>query len=238
MLYGLDGCKAGWLVAAELDGRLQFRIIQSIYELSHSSYEPMSGTTWPSLSDAEATVIDIPIGLFDGPACPPRSADVEARRILDGKTSSVFNPPSRFITQVDSYASGTAPGLTPLGFALRKRVRDVDDVISPELQRRVVESHPELAFRALHSHMPLPPKRTPEGASIRCALLEAAHSCFAGLQIRISAIQIPKSVALPDDFIDACAMLQVAQKIRSGTAVRVPPHPPVDAKGLRMEMWF
>ena len=42
----------------------------------------------------------------------------------------------------------------------------------------------------------------------------------------------------PDDLLDAYVLTRTACRIATGQASRVPPAPPVDSRGLRMEIWF
>ena len=42
----------------------------------------------------------------------------------------------------------------------------------------------------------------------------------------------------PDDFLDACVLAWLAGRIATGEAERLPAEPPLDAKGLRMEIWY
>jgi predicted RNase H-like nuclease len=40
-----------------------------------------------------------------------------------------------------------------------------------------------------------------------------------------------------DNILDAHAACWIAERIYKGTAVRIPENPPVESRGLRMEMW-
>src|SRR5262249_18232362 len=44
--------------------------------------------------------------------------------------------------------------------------------------------------------------------------------------------------AKPDDVLDACVAAWTAERKTIGRARRVPQAPPVDTRGLRMEIWF
>ncbi len=41
----------------------------------------------------------------------------------------------------------------------------------------------------------------------------------------------------PNDLVDASVLAWTALRIADGTADRIPPDPPLDRKGLRMEVW-
>ena len=47
-----------------------------------------------------------------------------------------------------------------------------------------------------------------------------------------------RSQVASDDVLDAYAVAWTALRIAKKAARRIPPHPPIDAKGLRMEMWY
>ncbi len=48
----------------------------------------------------------------------------------------------------------------------------------------------------------------------------------------------PRRLVGADDILDACALVLAAQRILTRQAVRLPPAPPTDARGLRMEIWY
>ena len=48
----------------------------------------------------------------------------------------------------------------------------------------------------------------------------------------------PRSQVASDDVLDAYAASLTALRIAENAARRIPPRPPIDAKDLRMEMWY
>src|SRR3712207_3159320 len=97
------------------------------------------------------------IGLSDDGV---RACDVLARELLRpyGAASSVFPTPVRAVLATDDYAearalsrAATDPPRAPSAqsFQLVKAIRSLDDVLGEPPAERVVEVHPELAFRAL-----------------------------------------------------------------------------------------
>ena len=107
-----------------------------------------------------------------------------------------------------------------------------------ELQSRVVECHPELAFWALNGERPLSqPKKVKSrpfgpGLELRRTLLERAGYARPFLETGFKAKD-----AGPDDLLDAAAVSWTAARIVRGEARRFPADPPLDARGLRMEIW-
>lgn len=96
--------------------------------------------------------IDIPIGL---PHSGGREADLEARKLLGPRRSSVFMTPSRSALGAMSYAEATAlarrdtgKGLSKRAFARATRVFEVDAWV-PSAPCEVYEVHPEVSFAML-----------------------------------------------------------------------------------------
>jgi predicted RNase H-like nuclease len=117
-------------------------------------------------------------------------------------------------------------------------MREVDLVMTPAMQTRVYECHPEAAFWAMNGQEPLSePKKLRNRAHLpgldhRRRLL-IAHG-FGEQFLRDT--EFRRADATPDDVLDACACAWTAPRICRGEAIRFPPNPPIDAKGLRMEI--
>ena len=158
-------------------------------------------------------MIDIPIGLPGG----ARACDLEARVLLGPRRSSIFPAPSRRLLDEREYAGQCSLQL----WNILDKVREVDRLMSPALQRRVYEGHPETSF-ALLAGAPLRwKKKTALGAAERRALL-APH--FG---------EIPRVPgAAMDDVLDAHALLWSAHRIAGGKA-QVLGAPQRDRRGLR-----
>ncbi|OGO52375.1 MAG: hypothetical protein A2148_10380 [Chloroflexi bacterium RBG_16_68_14] len=117
-------------------------------------------------------------------------------------------------------------------FTLGLRSHELDQLMTPALQQRVFEVHPEVCFWALNGRLPvMRPKRTPEGEFVRLQLLSAV---FAG---DLGTIDVPKGAAR-DDLYDACVAAWTAARYARGEFKRLPADPPLDARGLRMEIVF
>jgi predicted RNase H-like nuclease len=106
--------------------------------------------------------------------------------------------------------------------------------MAPTLQKRVREVHPELCFFEMNSGVPVKePKRKPSGQTVRIQLLKKAG--FKQIEERIKSAANPY-VAV-DDILDAYAACWTAERIFTGAATCIPENPPLDSRGLRMEMW-
>jgi predicted RNase H-like nuclease len=203
---GVDGCSRGWIAVALLDGRF------ARAELGRSFAELL-----PHLADAVVIAVDIPIGLPEGP--DPRPADVETKKLLGKRASSVFTTPPRAVLEAPTYTEANRlsknrfkHGISAQSYALRKKIFEVDAVAASD--DRIYEVHPEISFTAMNG-APVPwPKKTWDGIATRLHLLDAAG-------IVIPADLGPAGATPPDDVLDAAAAAWSAQRIAASTANRV-----------------
>ena len=242
MIAGVDGCKGGWLVAlaAAWPCPAPPRLVLCV------DFRAVLDAT----AGCAAVAVDMPIGLPD--AGEGRNCDRAARTLLKarhGATSRVFPPPCRASLAApdwphfqETHRAVAGKGVPKQVWAIAPRLREVDAALTPDLQHRVVEAHPELAFLHLAGRV-LASKHTREGLEERLAALAAASP-----QTAAALAGIPAGPAL-DDALDALAMLSTAAHVaRAGVeagpeiARRVPALPfseiPRDARGLRMEIWY
>jgi len=233
VIAGVDGCRAGWVVAlARLEAHNalehQVRICASFEEVLRLEPAPV------------VLAIDIPIGLLAEPRPGGRDCDRRARQLLGRRASSVFTPPSRMVLEATHYAQVRAYGLSIQAFNILPKIREVDRVMSPALQQRVYEAHPELAFRCLAGHPMQQRKKTVAGREERLqALARAPSPLFHGIQPALArALQSCKRTQVAaDDVLDAFVLVWTARRIWQAQAQCVPPYPPHDSMGLRMEIW-
>ena len=230
-LLGVDGCRAGWIVAtAPSEGaRPRFSLFPTFAELLR---ELASG-------DALACV-DVPIGLCDA----ERRCDREARALLGpARACSVFTPPSRSALagatpeaarRLNLRATGRSLSAQTIGIV--PKIREVDVAMTPALQRRVREVHPELVFASLSpARLGLAAsKMTEHGRGERLALLPPALAAAAPSRTDRT---FPASAVALDDYVDALAALVTAGRLLRGEARRVPRGGvDRDAWGLAMEI--
>ena len=207
-IAGIDGCKAGWIIATT----------NGVVVLPTLTLEGLA-----------LVGIDMPIGLSDG---PPRACDIEARKFLGRARSSVFPAPPRAALACTTYESAlaTARSATGRGISLQTynimaKVGQLDRLIDPTTQDRVIEVHPECAFKSLNDDQALPSKRTHDGRSLRRRLL-AAH-----FDLPVAA---PRGAAI-DDLLDAYAVLWSARRFQRGEH-RVFGDGATDGRGLEMRI--
>lgn len=235
VIAGVDGCLAGWIVVQQdtETGRLSWCMAPDFLSVLDVT------------RGAGIVAVDIPIGLLDEAVPGGRSCDTAARALLGPKrASSVFPPPVRAALDCQTYpqalqanrsSSSAGIGISKQCFAILSKIRELDRVMTPELQRKILEIHPELCFYAMNGGRAIPEsKKKTDGKAVRLELLqENAFGSFPA-----EAIQTITSGVESDDILDACAACWTAGRILSGTAVCIPPLPARDSRGLKMEMWY
>ncbi len=235
---GVDGCRGGWLcVLRRTAAPLQERAF-----VARTFLEVLAGC-----AEAAVIAIDIPIGLPAQIAGGGRDCDRALRKALGPRASTVFLPPARAALAETEYRRACAAALAASApprqiskqmFHLLPKMREIDSAMTPEAQTRVFECHPEGAFWIMNGGAPLiAPKKLKgrphaPGLAARRALL-ADQGFSDGF---LSAAHFRPGDAGADDFLDACACSWTASRILRGEAVRFPASPPVDPKGLRMEI--
>ncbi len=198
--------------------------------------------------------VDMPIGLPEQGTKGGREAERSVRPLLRKRRSSVFSIPSRAAvyaeigpfpkgTYVQAHAraskvaresSPSASSFPIQAFGIFPKIREIDHILrqDPALQQRLHESHPEIAFQALNEGVEMTYKKsTASGQAERCQLLER-HGFSAGFLGRRDF-----SKAARDDFLDACVMLLVAERLRAGAARSYPSPPVRDSSGLPIAIW-
>lgn len=224
---GVDAAREGWVVV---------RIAETVEAVGCGDFDAVLRET----AVCELVGVDIPIGLPDVARRGGRECDRLARKRLGRRSSTVFSAPPRVVLDAVDYREAlelcrtTSPdglGLSIQAFNIVPRIREVDDRITPSLQERMVEIHPELAFSVLYGSAIEYSKHDAEGRAIRRRLLEDA--------IGTSLPARPVGVgASEDDLLDACAVALSAARVVRGDAVKLPESPGRDARGLRLEINF
>jgi predicted RNase H-like nuclease len=233
LLAGVDGCRAGWVVV------LAHPLARNAHE--HQVRLCASFGDVLGLAPAPAVMaVDIPIGLLVETQPGGRDCDRLARQLLGRRASSVFTPPIRPLLDATHYEQVRPYGVSVQAFNILSKIREVDHLMTPALQQRVYEAHPELAFRSLAGHPLVSRKKTMAGREERLRLLEHIPSpLFQGIRPACEHILqgYKRTHVAPDDILDAYALAWTALRIWCAHASRVPPVPLCDAKGLRMEIW-
>ena len=226
---GVDGCRDGWIaVAFETEdgpGTAAARFFSGFGEIVAAYPEAV-------------IVVDMPVGFAEGRE--GRGCDEEARRILGPRRNSVFTPPCRAALFAVDYPAAnalnrgrTGKGLSKQAWMIAPKMREIDAVITPAMQDRVLEGHPELGWTVATGAPMTAHKAGFHGHYERLRVLHGL-----GFDPGAAARTLPAGIdARPDDLLDACILAHVAQKRLTGVARVFPDSPRVDARGLRMEMW-
>jgi predicted RNase H-like nuclease len=124
-------------------------------------------------------------------------------------------------------------GLSKQSFHIMDKIREVDELLTPVMQMRIREIHPEVTFCVLNKNRPLRHnKKTLAGRNERIALLAGIFP---------SATRVIQGIgrgpaAGADDILDALAAAWTAAQAALGQAATLPEQPERDGKGLRMEI--
>jgi predicted RNase H-like nuclease len=232
---GVDGCRGRWVTVlwdGAGDSVADAHLLGSFPEVM--------------AVDARVIAVDMPIGLPMRGGLGGRGCETEVRARIGERRSSVFAVPARAAVMETDYRQACAVSLlhsdpprkvSKQTFMLFPYMREIDALMSPEVQVRVHEVHPELSFWAMNGGEPLAlPKKVKgrpfePGLALRRGLLSGAGFPLARLRLAPGAERAGR-----DDILDACAAAWSARRIRDGEHLRLPAEPDRDGKGLRMEI--
>jgi predicted RNase H-like nuclease len=223
-VVGVDGCPGGWVCLA-----LDLNTRQISAHLLPDFRAVLEG--FPTAIIA----VDIPIGL---PDVGSRQCDREARKFLGKRGSSVFPAPIRDMLSATSYQEACQLGRQIDGraiscqcYGILPKIREVDCAMTPELQQRVFEVHPEVSILGLNQCMPMPyAKKCVDGRRERLDLLRPIVPAIEDIRVN--------GRAANDDILDAAAVMWTAERIYRGEAATVTSVEEVDSNGLRMQITY
>ena len=219
---GVDGCRGGWVVVtAPLTAGPS--TVERVERLDALIDRVRSGAI-------VAAGIDMPIGL---PSHSRRTSDAGLRVHLGARRSSLFPTPPRAVLDAVDYhdalaraRDATGVGLSKQAWNLVAKIRELDALMTPELQPRVSEAHPESSFTELAGTPLATRKTTAEGRDERMRLLLPS---FADIGEHLA-----RHVAVAADVLDAFAAAWTARRMADGTARWFGDDGERDARGLRM----
>ena len=227
---GADGCRSGWIcLVREQSGEIVSKLFETAEALM--SQEPRPAVL----------AIDIPIGLAE---VGPRLCDLEARKRLGPRASSVFTAPIRPLLAAATWDEACSirerlerKRISKQAWAIVPKIREVDRALreNPARQGWVREVHPEVCFWAWRGE-PMPHAK--KHALGRAARLDLVGRYFGAAAFHDVRVCHRKAEAADDDILDAFAALWTAERVVQGKSATLPEHPPLDSHRLRMEMVY
>jgi predicted RNase H-like nuclease len=206
--YGVDGCKAGWILADYEEDRLSFSFHRSIGELIAALRPSLHSDDF---QPSPRVFIDIPIGL---PEKGERACDREGRELLGARRATLFPVPARSAVYAPTFQECGDRNLIEQGkrvsiqfWNIAKKVIELDQFLqnSPEFVGSVCEGHPELAFRRLCGKVLTDSKHTAAGRAKRLTLIEKSIGTPVGPVID-SFIQSNRKLCSEGDLLDAASL--------------------------------
>ena len=235
MFAGVDACKGGWIVAKSASWPCK--------EAPCLAVCPDFRAVLALTQDCRRVAVDIPIGLPSGKQ--RRMCDLEAKEFLrkhDHNPSAVFFTPPRECLPAESapefqklhnLAQGKGAGYPVWG--IMKKIREADKAMTRELQKRIIEFHPELAWLRTAGQN-LTSKHDDEGIAERKRHLRKFIPDLEGV---LRWKDFLGRAAAHDDLLDALIGIGVAKASLQGSPYRLPAaKSETDTTGLRMEMWY
>jgi predicted RNase H-like nuclease len=212
------------------------RWVAASAKIAGTAFSPESPKVYERFADVlderpafAAVVVNGPIGYLAGPGV--RSCDHEARQLLQWRSITVRNAPTRSVLLGET--PWTESNLDAASAMLLPAYRELMDEMSPYRQRTIYEGHPELSFMQLNKDVPLRrSKRLEAGRDERREVLQA----------KIPGINKVIDADLPGvprkHLLDAAALLWTARRVHAHAAKRLPSEAQWDGEGLRMEIVY
>ena len=216
-VFGIDGCKYGWLVAGiNKSNDFDFWFIDSLDKLNSITNQLI------------VAGIDIPLELHNS---GKRLAESEARVLLKFRSSTIFSSPCILALDANSYLEACTINyavckkkISKQAWFLFKKIKDARNIYSADnLATKLYEVHPELSFMAMNNmEVVAEKKKTEEGVAKRIALIKKQYPLFNFNSIRN---KLEKKYVNDDDILDSIAVLWSTQKIIDNIASYVPKNP-------------
>lgn len=229
---GVDGTPGGWAVVLSEGGRLSVRKIAALSDIVDAG------------AKLDIVAVDVPIGLRDAYQTGGRACDIEARKQLRKRASSVFPAPVRPVLDASWWEDGcsrsraSAPhgkAISKQAFAILPKIREVDHLLRsrPELRDVIREVHPELCFCELEGQPMVLSKRKRQGREHR---KQALRRCFPDLDVILKAGHEQEHLPIVD-ILDAAVACWSALRLAEGRGRSLIEPVPRNSTGLSMTIW-
>jgi len=158
----------------------------------------------------DVIAIDMPMGLSDDGL---RSCELDARRFISPRGSTIFPTPVRACLDARDYAHACELSRRAIGKAISiqawhilPKIRELDECVAVTDGERVIEAHPECSFASMNGDRVLGSKHASSGIEVRTALV---HAAFDITPPRVAGAGF-------DDVLDAFALLWTAERFARG----------------------
>lgn len=209
---GIDGCKDGWVAVycpAFSFNRSKVRHYKKLSQLTED------------FSQNSTLVIDIPIGLETDN--PNRTCDIEARRFLGSRSSTIFSPPCLDAIRSPSYEEAKVLNLIKTGKSISKQSWFLSKKILEakkfnENEMNLNEGHPECSFAEYLGKPILANKKGMRGIFKRLAILSKLNFKLPDL---VEMLPENANVSI-DDLLDAAILSWSASRVSNGKSKTFP----------------
>jgi len=233
------------VVGVHWSGGSWFGVAFDAAGFDHAAVFDEVGELWQRYEETAALIlVDVPIGLHESGA-ERRQCDALARDVLGAAGDAVVTPPVREATRKRRYPAAKRVNERKAERPLSKRAFELSDGIAavdsllrnvPEAKTTFRASHPEVCFRAFAGEPLEYPRTTAAGYAERMRTLagftadappavQAAAAATAGADIAVAGV------------LDAVVLGYTARP-GPGSLRSLPPDPPLDSKGLPMEVVY
>ena len=211
---GIDGCKDGWVVVycpVSNFSKAKAQYYKKLSQLENDFSEPSIG------------VIDIPIGLeFDK---PNRSCDIEARKFLGKRSSTIFSPPCLDAIYSKSYEEAkkinqmrTGKSISKQSWFLSKKILETKHFVESNTKLSLKEGHPECSFAEYLGAPIIENKKGMRGIFKRLDILNKLNFNLPNL-----VEMLPKRPRIGiDDLFDATILCWTASRLVNGNSKTFP----------------
>lgn len=203
IVAGIDGCPFGWAMIKHDGMAYSFGLFSTLAQLVAEH------------SDLQRVLIDMPLGLSSEHGL--RTIDSRMRRELKGRSSTVFNAPSRPAIEATTYEQAGNENLAIEGkkiskqsWYISKKIKELDVFVQTNPSNiEFVESHPELCFKYLNRNQVLMSnKSTQTGLKERLDLVSRFDPLMT-VVFRDFCQETLRKDARRDDIVDALALCLV-----------------------------
>ena len=161
--YGIDGCKAGWVITHYNQKNIVVDISDTLFNFPFKPHAQI--------------IIDMPVHCSKSLNDYPRKSDIDAKKKLGRWHSRVFYAPltswlsSDYLTINAECAQFQKPKLSKQSFNLFKKIAELQRFSNENSNLTIIESHPELVFQFLNQGIALESKKSKLAQQLRYTLL-------------------------------------------------------------------